>query len=69
MPTWVIQHVEALAMRDGKYLADGDEPLFIDWFDNDNDFAAALHEGGFAGVAQEDDDQDDDNDNDNSNTQ
>ena len=30
MPTWVIQHVEALAMRDGQYLANSDEQLFTD---------------------------------------
>ena len=68
MPTWVIQHVEARAMCDGWYLSDGKEPMLIDRFTNKNDFAAALHEGGIAGVAQDDDDKEDDSDNDNSNT-
>ena len=42
--------------------------MFIDRFTNNSYFAAALHEVGIAGVAQDDDDKDDDNDNDNSNT-
>ena len=50
MPTWFIQRVGALAMRDGRYLAGGDEPLFVDCFANKNDFADALHEGGITGV-------------------
>ena len=50
MPTWFIQRVGALAMRDGRYLAGGDELLFVDRFANKNDFADALHEGGITGV-------------------
>ena len=49
-------------------LADGNEPMFIDRFTNNNDFAAVLHEGGISGVAQDDDDEDDDNYNNNRNT-
>ena len=67
MPTWVIQHVAGRAMCDGWDLADGNEPMFIDRFTNKNNFSAALHEGGIAGVAQDDNDKDDDKDNDNSN--
>ena len=55
--TWVIQHVEARDMYDGWDLADENEPMFIGFFTNKNDFAAALHEGGIAGVAQDDDDK------------
>ena len=43
MPNWVIQRVEALAIRNGHDLANGDEPLFVDRFSNENYFAAALH--------------------------
>ena len=68
MPIWVIQHVEARAMCDGWDIADGNEPMFINRFTNKNDFAAALHEGGITGVAQDNDDEEYDNDNDNSNT-
>ena len=46
MPTWVIQRVEALAINDVWDLPKGYEPLFVDRFANDNDFAASLHEGG-----------------------
>ena len=46
IPTWVIQHVEARAMFDGWDLADGNEPIFINRFTKNNDFAAVLHEGG-----------------------
>ena len=63
IPTWVIQHVEARAMCDGWDLADGNEPMFIDHFTNKNDFSAALHEGGIAGVAQDGNHKDNDNDN------
>ena len=52
LPTWVIQCVEALAMRGRWDIADGDELLFVDRFDNGNVFAAAFHEGGIIGVAQ-----------------
>ena len=68
MPTWFIQHVEARAMCDRWDLADGNEPMFINRFTNNNDFATVLHEGGITGVAQDDDDEDDDNYNNNSNT-
>ena len=54
-------------MRDRWDLADGDEPLFVYRFANENDFAATLHEGGIVVVAQDDDDQDDSNDDDSSN--
>ena len=40
-------------MRDGRDLSDGDEPLFVDHFANENYFSAALHEGGIAEVAQD----------------
>ena len=50
-------------MRDGRDLADGYEPLFVDLFVSENNFAAALHAGGIAGVIQDDDGQDNDNDN------
>ena len=59
MPNWFIQHVDSLAARDGQYLDDGNEPLFVDHFFKENEFAAALHEGGIAGLAQDDDEQDD----------
>ena len=75
MTTWVIQHGEALAARDGRYLADSHKPLFIARFANDDDFDDTLHEGGISGVTQDDeqlqeDDQehDQDNDHDNFNT-
>ena len=55
-------------MCDGRDLADNNEPLFIYRFSNKNDVAAALHEGGIVGVAQDDDEQDNDNDDENSNT-
>ena len=65
MPTWVIQRVEALIINDGQDLAKVNEPLFIDRFTNEIDFAAARHEGGISGVVQ---DNDDHNADDNSNT-
>ena len=55
-------------MRGGQDLDDSDEPLFVERFANENDFAVALHEGGIVGVAQEANDQDNDNDNENRNT-
>ena len=57
MPTWVTQHVEAIAINGGRDIAKDDEPLFVDRFSNNNDFSVALHEGGIKGVAQDDDDQ------------
>ena len=68
MPTWVIQYVGALTMKGRRDLSGGDEPLFVDRFTNENDFASALHEGGIAGVAQDDNVQDNDNGDDNANT-
>ena len=68
MPTWVIQCVDSLVMRDGWVIAEYYELLFVDRFTNENGFAAALHEGGITGVAQDDDDQDYDNDDDDRNT-
>ena len=65
MPTWVIQHVEEISINGGQDIAKDNEQLFVDQFSKNNDFAAALHEGGIKGVAQDDDDQ---NDNDDSNT-
>ena len=67
MPTWVIQYVGALTMKDRGDLSGGDEPLFAHQFTNENDFASALHEGGIAGVAQDEDEQDNDNGDDNAN--
>ena len=63
MPTWVIQCVEALAVRDGRDISDGNEPLLVDHFSNENDFAADLHGGGIIGVAQDDYEKDGDKDN------
>ena len=64
MPTWVIQCVEALAVWDRWNLVDGNKPLFVDHFSNKTDYAATLHEGDIAIVAQNFDEQygDDDND-------
>ena len=55
-------------MKDRLDLAGGDEPLFVYRFANENDFSAALYEGGISGVAQEDNGKDNDNVNDNANT-
>ena len=68
MPTWIIQHVEAIAMHDGHFLSEDNKPLLNDRFAHKNDFATALHEGGITVVAQDNDKQDNDNDNDNINT-
>ena len=68
MPTWVIQRFEALAMCDGRDISDGDEPVFVNSFTNDNDFSAVLHENGITGVVQDNYGQDDDNDDGNRNT-
>ena len=62
MPTWVIQIVEEIVMREGKYLAEGKELQFVDQFSNENDLSADLHEGGIAGVAQNNDNQENEND-------
>ena len=59
--TWFIQQFDAIAMRDIRDLANGNEPLLTDRFSNDNDFIAALHEGGITEVAQGDHDQDGNN--------
>ena len=40
-------------MHDRQDLSDGDEPLSVDRFADENDFSAALHEGGIARVAQD----------------
>ena len=53
MTTWVIQRIEALTARDGQDPADGDEPLFIERFSNNNYFDVAFHENGIAGVVQD----------------
>ena len=55
MQTWVVQDIEALTVCDGRYLVDGDEPLFLDWFANDYYLSTTLHEGGISGVAQDGD--------------
>ena len=68
MPTWDIQTVEVISMCDGQDISNGIEPLLIDHFSNENDFAAALHECSIAGLAQAGDGQDNDNEDDNSNT-
>ena len=61
----VIQHVEDLAVLDGWDLANGDELLLVDRFDNNNYFFPDLHRSGIEGLAQEDDQ---DNDDENGNT-
>ena len=61
MPIWVIQHIEALAARDGWDPSNGDELLFVERFFNKNDFAASLHEDNITGVAQVNYKQDNDN--------
>ena len=55
-------------MRDGRDLADGNKPLFVHRFSNDNGFASALHDGGVVGVTQDNDEKYDGNYDDNSNT-
>ena len=54
IPSWVIQLIEALDMRDRQDLAENYEPLFVERFSNKNYFDATLHKGGIAGVAQDD---------------
>ena len=68
IPTWAIQHVEAFAVRDGQDIVNGDEPLFIYQFANKNYFTATFHEGGIAGVAQDEDEKDYDDGNYDTNT-
>ena len=41
-------------MRDRRYLAGRNETLFVDRFDNENYFAADLHEGGITVLAHDD---------------
>ena len=67
MPTWIIQCIEALAAHYRQDIYNSDEPLFVDCFANENDFAAALHKGGILVVAQDYYKQDDNNDNDDGN--
>ena len=54
MPTWVILRIEDISAHNRRYMYDSDEPLLVDCFDNENDFTAALHQGGIKGVAQDD---------------
>ena len=69
MPTWIIQHVDALAVRKIRDIYNHDKPLLVDRLSNKNGFASALHEGGITEVAQDDNEQDDNNDDDDSNTE
>ena len=69
MPTWVIQRVEAIVICYGQDISNRYEPLFIELFFNENDFSAALHEGGITGVVQENNEKDNDNDDDGRNTE
>ena len=62
MPKWVIRHIESLTTRDIRYLSNCNESLLVDHFSNKNYFSAALHEGGIAGVMQDDDDYNDNSD-------
>ena len=62
IPTWFVQHVEALTKRYRQDLSNRYEPLFICCFANENIFAASLHKSGISGMAQEDDEQHDNND-------
>ena len=62
MPTWFIQRVEEFAINDGQDLSKGNEPLLIDNFANNNDFAATLHESGISGVVKDNNDQNNDDD-------
>ena len=68
IPTWFTHHVEALDVRVGQDLANGNEPTFVNRFANNNDFAADPHEGGIAVVAQDDNEQDNNKDDGDSNT-
>ena len=56
-----MQHIQALAMGDGRDLADSDELLLFDRFAKENDFSYALHEGGIAALVWDANEQDDDN--------
>ena len=55
-------------MRDRHDIANRYEPLSVDQFANENNFAAALHEVYITGVEQDNDGQEDDNSDSNSNT-
>ena len=68
MTTWVTQGVDSLDVRNGRDIANGNKPLFVERFDNENDFSATLHEGCIAGVAQEENYKYKDNDDDDRNT-
>ena len=46
IPTLVIQCVESLVTRGGRYLVNDNEPIFVDRFVNENDFAVTLHDDG-----------------------
>ena len=59
MITWFTRRIEALAACGVRDLEDCNTPLWIDFLENKNDFAAALHEGSIAGVAQGDQQDDD----------
>ena len=61
MPTWFIQRIEALAVREVWDISNGDELLFVNRFANKNDFDVDLHNGGISGVAQDDNEQNNDN--------
>ena len=61
MSAWVIQRVEALSVHDGRDLADSNEPMFVDQFSNEDDFADSLRDGGITGVAQDNHEQDNNN--------
>ena len=62
IPSWIIQHVEELTVHNRRNLEDGDEPLFVAQFSNNNDFTTTNHEDGIAGVTQDSNEQDDYND-------
>ena len=53
MPTWVIQRVESLTMRDRQDLDGRNESLLVDRSANENYFSAVLHEGGITGLDQD----------------
>ena len=68
MIAWVIQYAEELAVRNRHDLFNDDELLFVERFDNNNYFYAALHEGRITGVSQDNNDQEYDNEDDYANT-
>ena len=55
-------------MRDGWDLANDNEPLYFDCFENEDYFSATLHEVGITEVAQDDDYKQNDNGDKNRNT-